>query len=268
MDLLKDYEGERGRLGPLGRILLGVFLAGQMTGQVFLLLICWPAVTSKADPPTHTLIGYPLTQEVALILCVAILGAMGGSTHALSSYARFVGNRNLVRSWVWWYVLRAPIGVSLAVVLYFVVQGGLLGGNTGDGNVNPYGIGALAALAGLCSEAATNKLSELFETMFRSDKRPDKDPLSTSAPRVESIRPAEVKAGSGDTTITITGGGFCVDDVARAGTERVEFRAASPIEGVIVAPAKLLAAAGELEIMVCRAANSSAQSVPIKLRIT
>ncbi len=270
----EDLFKERARLGPAGRILLGLFLWGQMALQVYLLLLCWPRATGfdKENPPA--LWCCTVTQEVALICSIALLGAMGGSTHALSSFSRFSGNRNLVRSWLWWYLLRSPIGVSLAIVIYFVVRGGLLGGSInsstsgGVEGINPYGLGALAALAGLCSEAATRKLSDVFETLFRSDKNPDKDPLAANAPpQITSMSPDQVKAGSPDTQVTLTGSALSSDDIVLIGDLHLPLTFVSASQAKVNIPAARLTAAGELELIVCRGPNLENRSDPLKLRI-
>jgi hypothetical protein len=63
----------------------------------------------------------------------------------------------------------------------------------GAAGLNPFGFVAVAALVGLFSKQATNKLDELFSTMFRTDKerelkdklRPDgsRDRTADQAPR-------------------------------------------------------------------------------------
>ena len=72
---------------------------------------------------------------------------------------------------------------ALAVVVYLVLRGGFLTG-VSSSNLNPYGFVAMAALVGLFSKQATNKLDELFSTMFRTDaERALKDKLNTPDPR-------------------------------------------------------------------------------------
>jgi hypothetical protein len=102
---------------------------------------------------------------------VAISGAIGALIHAGSSFADYVGNRQLVWSWVWWLVFRIPIGVALALVFYLLIRGGLIipNGST-EPQINPYGIGGLAALVGMFAKQATDTLAEIFDTLFRSEK--------------------------------------------------------------------------------------------------
>jgi MYXO-CTERM domain-containing protein len=86
----------------------------------------------------------------------------------------YVGNRKFVKSWTWWYLLRPFIGVALALLVYFAIRGGLISGSTGADSLSPYGIAALAGLAGLFSRQATDKLREVFETMFKADHPPQR----------------------------------------------------------------------------------------------
>lgn len=58
--------------------------------------------------------------------------------------------------------------MSLALVFYFVIRGGFLSTTGGAQDINPYGIAALAGLVGMFSKQATDKLSEVFGTLFRS----------------------------------------------------------------------------------------------------
>ena len=51
-------------------------------------------------------------------------GALGSLVHCLTSFADFVGNRNLRQSWVWFLILRTPIGFALALLFYPVLRGG------------------------------------------------------------------------------------------------------------------------------------------------
>jgi hypothetical protein len=60
--------------------------------------------------------------------------------------------------------------MALALVFYFVVRGGFLTTSGGAKDINPYGIAALAGLVGMFSKQATDKLSEVFSTLFRAAK--------------------------------------------------------------------------------------------------
>ena len=152
--------------------------------------------------------------EERLLLLVIIAGALGSFIHASTSFADYVGNKDFAASWTWWYVLRPLVGISLALVIYFVIRGGLLllvtgGGATEAKDVNPFGVAALTCLAGMFSKQATDKLNEVFSTIFKAagdEKR--KDSLSgPDAPKIAKIEPSSGSA-TGDDDVVITGSGF------------------------------------------------------------
>jgi ABC-type transporter Mla maintaining outer membrane lipid asymmetry permease subunit MlaE len=98
---------------------------------------------------------------------VAIAGALGGYIHLSTSFVDYIGNRRFYASWKWWYGLRPFIGSSLAIIVYFAARGGLVAGTNGASTLSPYGIAAMAGLAGLFSKQATDKLREVFDTLFK-----------------------------------------------------------------------------------------------------
>jgi len=110
---------------------------------------------------------------------VIIAGILGSFVHGATSLADYIGNNNFNRTWTWFYLLRPAIGMALALIFYFVVRGGFLTTSGGAKDINPYGIAALAGLVGMFSKQATDKLSEVFSTLFRAaagkgdDKRSD-----------------------------------------------------------------------------------------------
>jgi hypothetical protein len=179
-----------------------------IVSALFILFVClivasgycvvavWPpdCVNNTCPPHTVTLFGWPITVNRAenLILLVAATGALGALVHVVSSFADYVGNRQLVLSWVWWLLLRVPIGVALALVFYMLIRGGLVipNGST-EAQINPYGIGGLAALVGMFAKQATDKLAEIFDNLFRSDKNTSRiDPsMQSSDTNVTNIDP-------------------------------------------------------------------------------
>jgi hypothetical protein len=56
-----------------------------------------------------------------------------------------------------------------------------VGASTGADGLSPYGVAAIAGLAGLFSKQATDKLREVFENLFKTDHPPNRtDKLTTS----------------------------------------------------------------------------------------
>ena len=148
-----------------------------------------------------------------LLLLVIIAGMLGSFVHGATSLADYIGNDCFNRKWTWFYLLRPVIGMALALVFYFVIRGGFLTTNVGATDINPYGVAALAGLVGMFSKQATDKLSEVFGTLFKSgsgegdEKR--EDPLVAKPSTVAfKIDPPEVIAGSDELRIMVMGTDF------------------------------------------------------------
>lgn len=162
-----------------------------------------------------------VTWEQRLLLIVILMGALGSWLHASSSFVAYVGARNFISSWFWWYLIRPLIGSGLALVFYFVIRGGLLAANTEGSSVSHYGVAAFAALAGLFTERATRKLQELFETLFKTDDRPpDKLTEAPAGVQLEVKAGTVVKAGAAGQAVEITGGGFSDKTTAQVGGQK------------------------------------------------
>jgi len=109
-----------------------------------------------------------LTKSTGLLVLALLMGAIGGYIHAATSFVSYIGNREFKASWGWWYGLRAFIGAALALVLYLAFRAGFLTAGSSTAVVDPYGVAAISALAGLFSKQATDKLEEIFNTAFRT----------------------------------------------------------------------------------------------------
>jgi hypothetical protein len=119
---------------------------------------------------------FDIGPEARLILLVLLAGALGSFIHALQSLIDFSGNTTLKASWTWWYIARPFLGMALAMVFYAALRGGMLAGTPAAvKDVNPYGIFTIAALAGMFSDKATQKLADIFDVLFKADdNRKDK----------------------------------------------------------------------------------------------
>ncbi|HEY5885668.1 MAG TPA: IPT/TIG domain-containing protein [Pyrinomonadaceae bacterium] len=153
------------------------------------------------------------TLEERLILLVAVAGALGSYIHTATSYADYRGNQRFGASWLVWYLLRPFIGMSLALVVYFAIRGGLLsivlsGNEANDATkINPFGIGAISCLTGMFSKQAADKLAEVFSTLFKSGADEARKDSLTPKPEISAIDPAEGPVAGGN-NVTITGAGF------------------------------------------------------------
>jgi hypothetical protein len=112
-----------------------------------------------------------------LLLLVILAGALGSYVHAIKSFGDYLGNRQLTSSWFVFYVTRPFMGMALALIFYAVLRGGFMAGTPADAKmVNPFGVLAIAGLVGMFADKATQKLSDVFDTIFTT-KDDRKDPL-------------------------------------------------------------------------------------------
>jgi hypothetical protein len=210
---------EPGRRAPWwGSFALGVVILLLGATLLYSLIQVWPAAQAGKAPAKLaastkiTWFGrhYAPTPESALLLIVVLAGALGAFLHVATSFSDYVGNRRLMRSWTWFYVLRPLVGASLAVIFYFAILGGLFT-SQGTSALNPYGIAALSALVGLFSKQATNKLQQIFDTAFAVAKGEGDDARADSIgnpkPTIVGVSPPQLKRG-GDVTLTLSGTGF------------------------------------------------------------
>ncbi|MFE6836079.1 hypothetical protein ACFVFI_14795 [Streptomyces sp. NPDC057705] len=173
------------RLPAWATAALGVLLLAEVVLLCGGLLSLWPILLALVAPGADAaatvrwsplgLGEWALTADVAMLLAVIFCSALGSFVHAATSFATYVGNRRLYASWLWWYLLRAGIGVALALLVYLLLRGGLFAGSSGAGATNPYGFSGIAGLCGLFSKQATDKLREICDTVLSTKSDGDRD---------------------------------------------------------------------------------------------
>lgn len=204
-----------------------------------------------------------------LLLAVMLAGGIGSYLHGVNSFVTYVGNRSFVQSWVPWYVLRPFMGVAMAVVFYVVVRGGVLVMSGGASAVDPYAMMTVAALAGMFSKQASDKLAEVFDTLFRSRADQERgDKLEKPELRLTALTPSDVRAGSGDTVVTATGTGFAADSVVRFDRADRKATLKSATELTFTLAAADLANAGEHTVSIFNPAAGGTSSNEQKFTVT
>jgi len=266
---------------------LGVLLLVAGAVLVYLLIAVWPAVQQAtaqqgggASSTTVKLVGslrLTLDPDSALLVLVVVTSAFGSYVHAATSFATYVGNRTLAMSWIWWYLLRVFIGVALATIFYLAVRGGFLAAQADTADVNPYGIAALAGLVGLFSKQATDKLEEVFTTLFRvQDRKGDAlrgDKATLPKPRLVGVEPRTVRRRE-TASLRLLGDGFVPESTVRVshlGNGRSEViaqqRATSDTTIDLTIDARFLDEPGQLELTVVNPAPGGGISNPLLLPV-
>ncbi len=160
------------------RRIIGVFLIILPIVAMALIYQLWPELASKQIWKECTsLFGFNvcISAEKRVILLVILSGFLGSYVHITTSFSNFVGNEKFEASWMWWYILRPLVGMTLALIFYLVFRGGLFAGGTSAADLNLYGVLTIAALSGLFSDRATLKLAEIYDSLFKpEDKREGK----------------------------------------------------------------------------------------------
>jgi len=160
-----------------------------------------------------------LSLDMQFLLLGVFAGALGSSIHAVKSLADFLGNRTAKTSWFWFYITRPCLGAALAMIFYAVIRGGLMTGAQGEAaGINPFGVVALCGLAGLFADRATQKLGEVFDTLFKTDDT-RKDKLAAAQP--DRLDPPTVTVGGAVRDVTVRGTGLGGTNKVRInGTDR------------------------------------------------
>jgi hypothetical protein len=109
---------------------------------------------------------FTVSTEALYFATVALAGALGGLVHTLRSFSMYVGTRRLRWSWIPFNLLLPFVGALGGTLFYLVFRAGLFSSSTSTSAASPFGFAAIAALVGLFSEEAIEKLRQLAKEMF------------------------------------------------------------------------------------------------------
>ena len=195
--------------------IFGILAAGitMIVLLLYALWVFWPIAPHDGTPPpgdqVNTVrylgVDVSLSNEVRIFVIVALAGALGGALHVLRSLGWYVGNRRLRWSWMVFYLLLPLVGATGATIFYVVLRAGLFSPSTTSEQVSPYGFAAIAALVGMFSEQAMEKLRDIFNSALTAppegrDHQPRVNP-ATRVPVAITGPPRDV----GRETATLTG---------------------------------------------------------------
>lgn len=206
----------------------------------------------------------PITDESRLFVIVLLFGALGSWLHAISSYVAFIGNREFVSSWLPWYVIRPMIGSGLALIFYMAIRAGFLTTSGDAVSISPYSVAAFAALVGLFTERASQKLAEIFDVVFSTAKE-SKDSLGKQV-SINNVTPNTLLVNAPTTTITIEGGNFTQNSKALIAEKQFDTKFINATKLTFALPAELLIKKGELKISVLNPGNEKSNEVNIAVK--
>jgi hypothetical protein len=255
----------------LGLVLLCLIL-------VYALLSLWPGnLKDKTGDELvqvtlfATSISFPASIDAEVLLLVMVTGALGSFIHTATSFSDFVGNQKLSTNWVWWYILRPFIGMALAAVFYVSIRAGLLTGGGQPATINVFGIAAMSGMVGLFAKQATDKLSEVFDTVFRTahgdGDQQRKDSLESPVPVLRVVDPAAVSPGGTPPTVAVLGSGFTSGSVVKIRDSDRPTVYKSSGELAVTLLAGDVEAGGELEVVVVTPPPGGGRSGTATLRV-
>jgi hypothetical protein len=165
INIYKEMDGignsPMGRSGIILITLYNMLLLFILLAGIILIL-----PTIEPGMKTIPILNFNPSLEARMVLIVALSGALGGLVHSLRSFYWYLGNRELVWSWLGMYILVPFVGTALGVVFYLIIRGGFFSPQATVEQTSPFGFAALAALVGLFSEQAVLKLKKVAETVL------------------------------------------------------------------------------------------------------
>ena len=260
--------------------LVGTLLLLAAFVLAWLLIEHWPSYQVTDDDErvlvAETMTLYKWTIELTadperrVLLLVLIAGALGSFIHAATSFVSYIGNGSFVSNWLWWYVLRLPIGAAIALLFYLLLRGGLLATSAEPSDVSVFGFVGIGALAGMFSKQAADKLREVFDNLWnvasgtgdemRANKLDDSDPF------IELVEPGEFRVGATAGLVTVSGLRFPADSRVFVGDEERPTVVISSSELEFTLTAADTAAPGEIDVSVHGAGEIVSNTVKLVVR--
>lgn len=277
---------------------LGIYLLLTTLGLTVLLVLIWPSacpvepakavvaavvtdggpapaapVAAAATPATRICSILPFPDrfgiESRLLAIVLISGALGSSVFAARAYATFRGLKRYDPDWNWWYVMRLPVGMGLALFLYMVLRGGLFTASVGNSDqvmqtANPFGFAAMAALAGMFAKEASDKLEEVFQSVFSTS---DKQQPAEKSPVIVKLEPVKKTVKDADLALAVIGRNFDPNATVTVGENQrpARFKDAGRIEVTLTADD--VAAKAKLPVVVINPAAKGGASSAADLAV-
>ena len=148
---------------------------------------------------TYFGLDFTVSTEGIYFVTVALAGALGGVVHTLRSFSMYVGTRQLRWSWVPFNLLLPLVGALGGTLFYLVFRAGLFSSSTSTSDASPFGFAAIAALVGLFSEQAVEKLRQIARQVFT--EAPGTSPTTSTRrpdPRHPRTRRSDAAPGCAD----------------------------------------------------------------------
>jgi hypothetical protein len=186
-----------GYVGVIGIVIISCVLFAITFLAAYTLIQLWPEPPEPGDTGSQSTSRWlswqgDISNETRLFVIVVSAGGLGGLAHAVRSLYWYVGNRNLRSSWILMYLCLPATGAGIALLTYLLLRGGFTTSIGDSTNINPYGVAAISALAGLFAREAIEKLKVVFTTLLAPAEK-GKDSLYAAT--IDSLVPKEGSVG-------------------------------------------------------------------------
>jgi hypothetical protein len=120
-------------------------------------------------------------RETKLVELSILFGVLGSSIHGFTSLTIWMSSNKLKKAYFSWFLIKPFIGGTLALIVYTLLRASLLSGVSAQGGIssqqffiNDYGVAGISAVVGLMTGQMTQKLRDVFDTIFGISKGNDK----------------------------------------------------------------------------------------------
>jgi len=164
----RNGESSENQLGWTGVTILAGYLIILAPLMIYLLAKLWVSDVPKdvlgGTPYSSVILGMPfnVSLDVRILLLIAVAGALGSHLITVMSLAKYaLDNRRPTATWALWCILQPWIGSVLAIIFFWLYQTTMATG-TSPGTINLSFVIGLAALVGMFTKQATEKLRRYF----------------------------------------------------------------------------------------------------------
>ncbi len=153
-----------------------VYLVAFAVVGLYMLFEIWPktVITMPGNVTSFDYdhpFGLTSNPELILLLVVIFSGVLGAFVQSMASLVQHKSQSDLGARWAAWYASRPPLAIGLALLVYFLIRGGLLTlGNVNLGTdptrISVFAVAAVSAIAGMFTDEATKRLGKVVDTLF------------------------------------------------------------------------------------------------------
>lgn len=157
-----EPRSEVHHMGTLLQNLLTVYTGFLCILCIVILFGVWPANGNLTEEKSSIRVLWrkgTIPRERHLFLVAGLMGLLGASTYSLWDIVAAVSASTIEAEQLLWYFAKPWIGISIAIISYSLLRGGLLiTGLAGTKEINVYGMAGVIGMAGFFSKEIADKL--------------------------------------------------------------------------------------------------------------